>query len=194
MEKPNTPPLLRSSGMSIPNITTYAPAIACTDNGPFSARDLIEIRQFERDLKAEVSKSTCQNPPRGKKHQSFLKRRFGLGTFTCRGLCLRLCPNRGADRRHRNALVRFIKRRGVVELRHFRLTRVMQRDDVPAVFVEHRTAGASPFSRCPVVHAAVAARDHDVVVEGEENPASASVADDVEPPSPLWRRHRQRFV
>ena len=104
-------------------------------------------------------------------------------------------PGSRADRRYRNALVSFIKRRGVIELRHFRLTCMMQRDDAPVFFVEHRTAGVSPFGRCPIVHAAVAARDHDVVVEGEGKPASASVPDDVQPPSPLtWQRHRQRFV
>src|SRR5881394_1594317 len=110
-------------------------------------------------------------------------------------LCLRLRSNRSADRRYRNALVRFTKRRGVIELWHFRLTRMMQRDDVPAVFVEHRTARAPSFGRRPVVYAAIAARNHDVVVEGEGKPASAGVADDVEPPSPFsWRPHRQRFV
>src|SRR4029450_2061382 len=93
-------------------------------------------------------------------------------------LRLRLRSNRGADRRYLNALVRFIKRRGVIELWHFRLARMMQRDDVPAVFVEHRTARAPSFGRCPVVHAAVAARNHDVVVEGEGKPASAGVAED----------------
>src|SRR5262245_4201847 len=111
--------------------------------------------------------------------------------FTHRASCLRLCPNGSADCGYRNTLVRFIKRRGIIELRHFRLTRVMQRDDAPVVFVEHRTTGASSFGRCPVVHAAIATRDHDVVVKGERKPASAGVADDVQPPSLLtWRRHR----
>jgi hypothetical protein len=50
----------------------------------------------------------------------------GFNTFfTHPWLCLRLGPNGGADRRNRNALVRLIKRRGVVELWHFRLTRMM---------------------------------------------------------------------
>ena len=115
--------------------------------------------------------------------------------FTCRGLCLRLRSNRGADRRYRNAFVRFIERRGIIELRHLRFTRMMQRHDFPAVFVEHWTAGASAFGWRPVVHASVIAPDHDVVVEGERKPASAGMANDVQPLRPLgWWAHRQRFV
>ena len=100
-------------------------------------------------------------------------------------VCLRLRSNRGADGRYRNAFVRFIERRGIVELRHLRLARMMQRHDFPAFFVEHWTTGASAFGWCPVVHASVAARDHDVVVEGERQPASAGMANNVNPLRPL---------
>src|SRR5262249_42758732 len=79
-------------------------------------------------------------------------RRLSMGS---QGSCLRVGPNGSTDRGYRNTLVGFIKRRWIIELRHFGLTRMMQRDNVPTVFVEHRTTGASSFGRCPIVHAPI---------------------------------------
>src|SRR5215472_8905101 len=68
---------------------------------------------------------------------------------------LRLAADYGvADRLNRNALVRGIGSRLVVQLLKAGLPAfVVQRDHFPKEVVEHRAAGTPALRRCPVVHA-----------------------------------------